>query len=214
MHHTDPEAIVFSAAVKAVQSDKGSRDTLQRMRERRPWPARLTPEIEAFICQRDSAFLGTASRQGQPYIQHRGGPPGFLHVLDGHTIGFADLAGNRQYITLGNLSDNPAAFLFLIDYRTRQRVKFWGTARVVEDDASLVERLRPETNVRAERAIVFEVATWDINCPAHIPVLVNAAASQAAIAERDRRIAELEAALQAFETQTSTNSRGRTAPRD
>lgn len=165
------------------------------MTERRPWPNRLTPEIVDFIARRNSAFLGTASREGQPYIQHRGGPPGFMRALDERTIGFADLAGNRQYITIGNLSENPAAFLFLMDYATRSRVKFWGNARVVEDDPDLIARLRPETGGRAERAILFEAATWDINCPAHIPVLVDAAAAAEAIAKRDARIAELQARL-------------------
>jgi predicted pyridoxine 5'-phosphate oxidase superfamily flavin-nucleotide-binding protein len=192
--------IAFSDAVKRVQSAKGSRSAIQRMTERRPWPTRLTPEIEDFIAQRNSAFLGTASREGRPYIQHRGGPPGFLRVLDERTIGFADLAGNRQYVTIGNLSENPSAFLFLIDYGTRRRVKFWGTARVVEGDSDLIDRLRSKTGARAERAIFFEVATWDVNCPAHIPMLVDAAVAADAIAQRDARIAELEAELARFGT--------------
>jgi predicted pyridoxine 5'-phosphate oxidase superfamily flavin-nucleotide-binding protein len=209
-----PCDIAFSDAVKQVQSAKGSRSAIQRRTERRPWATRLTPEIVDFIAQRNSAFLGTASRKGQPYIQHRGGPPGFLHALDERTIAFADLAGNRQYITLGNLSENPAAFLFLIDYGTRSRVKFWGTARVVEDDPDLIGRLRPETSGRAERAILFEVATWDINCPAHIPMLVDAAAAADAIAQRDALIAELQAELAKFATPTPPTTRGNTAPRN
>ena len=208
-----PADIVFSDAVKQVQDAKGSRGAIQRMREKRPWPTRLTPEIADFIAQRTSAFLGTANRQGQPYIQHRGGPPGFLHVLDDRTIGFADLAGNRQYITLGNLSENPSAFLFLIDYATRRRVKFWGTAQVVENDPDLIERLRTESRGRAERAILFEIATWDINCPAHIPVLVDASAAADAIAQRDARIAELEAELAKARTSPSPTMRGN-PPRD
>ncbi|MEO4044639.1 pyridoxamine 5'-phosphate oxidase family protein [Hoeflea sp. CAU 1731] len=195
MDRSHPEDIAFSEAVRKEQSARGSRESIKRMTERRHWPNRLTPEIIDFIAQRNSAFLGTASREGQPYIQHRGGSPGFMRVLDERTIGFADLAGNRQYITIGNLSENPAAFLFLIDYATRSRVKFWGAARVVEDDPDLVALLRPETGGRAERAILFEVTTWDINCPAHIPVIVDAAAAAEAIAQRDARIAELEARL-------------------
>jgi len=209
-----PDDIAFSDAVKQVQSAKGSRDAIQRRTDRRPWATRLTPEIADFIAQRNSAFLGTANRKGQPYIQHRGGPPGFLHVLDERTIGFADLAGNRQYITLGNLSENPAAFLFLLDYGARHRVKFWGTARVVEDDPDMLDRLRPETGARAERAILFQVATWDINCPAHIRMLVDAAAAADAIARRDARIAELEDELATFTTPTPPATRGSTAPRD
>ncbi len=197
--HSTPSDIAFSDAVKSVQAAKGSRPMLERMEQNRPWADRLTPDIVAFIGARDSAFLGTASRDGQPYIQHRGGPPGFLRVLDDRTIGFADLAGNRQYITIGNLSENPAAFLFLIDYALRQRVKLWGTARVVEDDPALLDRLRPEGRTgRSERAILFEIKTWDINCPQHIPTLVSIASVTDALAERDARIAKLEARLAAI----------------
>jgi predicted pyridoxine 5'-phosphate oxidase superfamily flavin-nucleotide-binding protein len=209
-----PSDIAHSDAVKQVQSAKGSRGAIERMTQRRPWATRLTPEIAAFIAQRDSAFLGTASREGQPYIQHRGGPSGFLHVLDDRTIGFADLAGNRQYITLGNLSENPAAFLFLIDYATRRRVKVWGTARVVENDLELIELLRPDARARAERAILFDVATWDINCPAHIPMLIDAAAAADAIAQRDARIVELEARLARPQNQTPPTTRDNSTPRD
>jgi len=206
--------IAFSEAVKQVQSTKGSRNAIERMTQRHPWATGLTPEIAEFVAHRNSAFLGTANREGQPYIQHRGGPAGFLHVLDERTIGFADLAGNRQYITLGNLSEIPAAFLFLIDYATRRRVKFWGTARVIENDTELIERLRPETRGRAERAILFEVATWDINCSAHIPMLVDAAVAADAIAQRDARIVELEARLAKFETPTPPTTRGSSTARD
>jgi predicted pyridoxine 5'-phosphate oxidase superfamily flavin-nucleotide-binding protein len=203
-----PSDIAFSDAVRQVQSAKGSRDVIERMTQRRPWATRLTPEIAEFIEHRNTAFLGTANREGQPYIQHRGGPPGFLRVLDEQTIGFADLAGNRQYITLGNLSENPAAFLFLIDYATRRRVKFWGTARVVEDDPELIERLATEAKGRTGRAILFEVATWDINCPAHIPVLVDAATADDAIAQRDARIAQLKTEPAKFAKPTPPTTRG------
>jgi predicted pyridoxine 5'-phosphate oxidase superfamily flavin-nucleotide-binding protein len=214
MTNSNPVDIAFSAAVRQVQSAKGSRSAIRRMTEKRPWATRLTPEIAEFVAQRNSAFLGTANSAGQPYIQHRGGPPGFLRVLDERTIGFADLAGNRQYITLGNLSENPAAFLFLIDYANRRRVKFWGTARIIEDDPDLIERLRPETKGRAERAILFEVATWDINCPAHIPMLIDAEAVRDAIAQREARIAELEAALSGLDTHTPPTPRDDSVPRD
>ncbi|MCB1482238.1 MAG: pyridoxamine 5'-phosphate oxidase family protein [Rhodobiaceae bacterium] len=214
MNASSPSDIAFTDAVKQVQSAKGSREAIQRMTQRRPWTSRLTPEIVAFVEQRNSAFLGTANRAGQPYIQHRGGPAGFLHVLDERMIGFADLAGNRQFITLGNLSENPAAFLFLIDYATRVRVKFWGKARVVEDDCDLIEHLQPQTRARAERAILFEVAALDINCPSHIPMMVDARVAADAIAQRDARIAELEAALAKSTAPTSRTPRGGTAPRD
>jgi hypothetical protein len=195
MAASTPSDIAFSEAVKRAQSANGSRDAIERMTRHRPWSSALTPEIAEFIAGRNSAFLGTASRQGQPYIQHRGGPPGFLHVLDAHTIGFADLAGNRQYITLGNLGENLKAFLFLIDYATRRRVKFWGKARAVEDDAALLDRLRVGARGRAERAILFEISAWDINCPSHIPELVDAELAAGMIASRDARIAELEARI-------------------
>lgn len=214
MNVSTPSDIAFSDAVKRVQSAKGSRNAIERMTQKRPWAARLTPEIAEFVTRRNSAFLGTANQDGQPYIQHRGGPAGFLRVLDEQTIGFADLAGNRQYITIGNLSENPKAFLFLIDYATRRRAKFWGTARVVEDDPDLMGRLQPETGGLAERAILFEVATWDINCPAHIPMLVDAAVAADAVAQRDARIAELEARLREIHQSETPTTRGNTAPRD
>ncbi|MFN0262259.1 pyridoxamine 5'-phosphate oxidase family protein [Tepidamorphus sp. 3E244] len=131
--------------MKKAQAANGSREAMERFTQKRPWASRLTPDIAAFVEDRDSAFLGTANLQGQPDIQHGGGPSGFLHVLDECTIGFADLAGNRQYVTVGNLSENPSAFLFLIDYASRVRVKIWGRAKVVEDDPALIEQLKPQT---------------------------------------------------------------------
>lgn len=181
--------IAFTPAVKAIQSDKGSRDSYARME----WSDAITPDLAQFISAQTSVFLATASADGQPYIQHRGGPAGFLRVLGDRQLGFADLAGNRQYITMGNLSENPRAYLFLIDYANRRRVKIWGTARVIEDDPALTDRLRPQGGRgRAERAIVFDVAAWDVNCPQHIPVRLEAAQVADLLAERDARIAELE----------------------
>ena len=189
--------VAFTPTVKAVQTRKGSRAGYQRMEERGSWESRITPELAAFIAAQTSVFLATASRDGQPYIQHRGGPAGFLHVLDERTLGFADFAGNRQYITQGNLADNPKAHLFLIDYAHRRRVKIWGQARVVEGDAGLVAKLMPEGyKARAEQAIVFTVAAWDSNCPQHIPQRFEAADVAKALAERDRRIAELEGEIE------------------
>jgi len=141
--------------------------------------------------------MATASADGQPYIQHRGGPAGFLHVLDTRTLGFADFRGNRQYITLGNLAENPKAYLFLIDYAHRRRMKLWGTARVVEDDPALIQALRPEGYPGVpEQAILFTLEAWDANCPQHIPQRFEAADVAAALAQRDARIAELEARLE------------------
>lgn len=188
--------VAMTDAVKAVQTRKGSRHGYARMEQRGGWETRITPDLAAFIGRQISVFLGTASADGQPYIQHRGGPPGFLTVLDERTIGFADFAGNRQYLTQGNLSENPKAMLFLIDYAAQQRVKIWGEARVVEDDPALVAKLMPANyDARPEQAILFSVAAWDVNCPQHIPPRVEASQAAALLAERDQRIAALEAEL-------------------
>jgi uncharacterized protein len=184
--------VAFTPSVKAVQSRKGSRQGYAGMEERGSWETRITPDIAEFIARQASVFLGTASAAGQPYIQHRGGPPGFIRILDDKTLAFADFSGNRQYITLGNLAENPKAFLFLIDYRNRQRVKIWGEARVVEDDPELLKKLKPDGyRARVEQAIVFTVSAWDANCPQHIPQRFDAVEVQAMLAERDQRIEDL-----------------------
>ena len=187
-----PSDIAFTPTVKAIQQRKGSRTSYERMEAGRGWSTAITPDLADFIAAQTSVFLGTASADGQPYIQHRGGPPGFLRVLDERTIAFADYRGNRQYISQGNLADNPQAFLFLIDYAHRQRIKIWGEARVVEDDPQLVQSLMPEGyKARPEQAFVLTVSAWDSNCPQHIPQRFEAADVAAALAERDRRIEEL-----------------------
>ena len=187
-----PSDVAFTPTVKAIQSRKGSRAAYASMEERGSWQTRITPELAEFIGRQASVFLGTASAAGQPYIQHRGGPPGFLRVLDDQTLGFADFLGNRQYITLGNLTENPKAFIFLIDYQNRQRVKLWGEARVVEDDPKLLKRLMVEGyRARVEQAIVFTVSAWDTNCPQHIPQRLEAPEVKARLAERDRQIEKL-----------------------
>ena len=188
--------IAFTPSVKAIQTRKGSRRGYANVEQRGSWETRIAPELAHVIEGQISVFLGTASKDGQPYIQHRGGPPGFLKVLDERTIGFADFTGNRQYISQGNLSDNPKAILFLIDYGARQRVKIWGTARVVEGDAELIAKLMPEGyKARPEQAILFTVTAWDANCPQHIPLRFEAAQVAAVLAERDARIKALEAEL-------------------
>jgi predicted pyridoxine 5'-phosphate oxidase superfamily flavin-nucleotide-binding protein len=185
--------VAFSPTVKALQARKGSRNGYARMEEGSGWETRITPELAAFVAAQRSVFLATANADGQPYIQHRGGPPGFLRPLDERTIGFADFKGNRQYITQGNLADNPKAFLFLVDYAQRRRIKIWGRARIVEDDSALVASLMPENyQARPEQAILFDVAAWDTNCPQHIPQRFEAADVAAALEERDRHIAALE----------------------
>jgi predicted pyridoxine 5'-phosphate oxidase superfamily flavin-nucleotide-binding protein len=188
--------VAFTPAVKAVQERKGSRQSYARMEESGSWKTRITTDLQAFIEAQTSVFLATASRQGQPYIQHRGGPPGFLKVLDEQTLGFVDFVGNRQYITLGNLQENPKVHLFLIDYAHRRRVKIWGEARVIEDDRELTERFMPKGyKARASQVILLKVNAWDANCPQHIPQRFEAAEVAAAIEERDQRIAALESQL-------------------
>jgi uncharacterized protein len=188
--------IAFTDRVKSIQTREGSRAAYARMEAAGGWGTTIDDDLAAFIAEQRSIFLATANGLGQPYIQHRGGPKGFLQVLDEHTLGFADLRGNRQYITVGNLVDNPKVHLFLIDYARRQRVKIWGEAAVVEDDEALLAKLTP-TGVagRPERAMIIRVTAWDANCPQHIPQRLEAGDVSAALAARDRRIAELEAQL-------------------
>jgi len=190
---TPSSDVAFTASVKALQERRGSRKAYSRMEERGGWETRVTPELAAFLRERDSAYLATANSAGQPYIQHRGGPKGFIRVLDDKTLGFADFIGNRQYITTGNLVENDCAFLFLMDYAHRQRVKIWGKARVVENDAELLAKLMPEGyEARPQQAILFTIEAWDVNCPQHIPQKFDAADVTAAVTKLERRISELE----------------------
>jgi predicted pyridoxine 5'-phosphate oxidase superfamily flavin-nucleotide-binding protein len=189
--------VAFTPAVKDIQTRKGSRRSYARIEEQGAWQTRVTPDLAEFIGTQTSIFLATANSQGQPYIQHRGGPPGFLKVLDDRTIGFVDYAGNRQFITQGNLAENPKAQLFLIDYAHRRRIKIWGEARVVEDDAELIAKLMSQGyRARPEQAILFTVSAWDSNCPQHIPQRFEAADVAAALQERDERIKQLETEIQ------------------
>lgn len=188
--------VAFTEAVKAIQSRKGSRHAYARMEQGGGWKTTITEDLKEEIESQVSVFLATSNAEGQPYIQHRGGPPGFLRVLDDTTIAFADFAGNRQFITQGNLSENSKAHLFLIDYAQRRRVKIWGTARVVEGDGVLTARLMPpDYRARPEQVVLFTVAAWDVNCPQHIPQRFEAADVKVAMEEKDRHIADLEAEL-------------------
>jgi len=188
--------VAFTDTVKAIQRSKGSRRAYERMEEGGSWESAITPELRAFVEAQRSFFMATANRDGQPYIQHRGGPPGFLRVLDDRTLGFADYAGNRQYITLGNLAENPKATILAIDHAQRQRVKIWGEASLVEDDRDLLDSLMPEGSaVYLTRAIRFRVLAWDINCPSHIPQLFTLEEVEAASTAMLARIAELEAQM-------------------
>jgi predicted pyridoxine 5'-phosphate oxidase superfamily flavin-nucleotide-binding protein len=193
-----PSDIIFTPAVKALQQARGSRHAYARLEQGRGFQTGITDDVRGFIESQTTLFMATANLDGQPYMQHRGGPPGFLHVLDAHTIAFADFIGNRQFVSTGNLADNPKAQLFLMDYARRQRVKIWGEARV-DTDPALIARLMPAGyKARAEQAIVFTVKAWDANCPQHIPQLLPAEDVLPAIEERDRRIAELEARLRSL----------------
>jgi predicted pyridoxine 5'-phosphate oxidase superfamily flavin-nucleotide-binding protein len=188
--------VAFTPTVKAIQTRKGSRRAYEHVEQNGGWETEITDDLAAFIAEQTSIFFATANASGQPYIQHRGGPAGFIRIADRRTLAFADFSGNRQYITSGNLADNPKAYIFLIDYMHRRRVKIWGEARVIEDDPALLQRLMPENyQARPEQVILFEVGAWNANCPQHIPQRFDAADVAAVIAARDARIAALEAEL-------------------
>lgn len=191
-----PANIMFSDAVRQQQTRRGSRQAYARMEERGAFKDKVTSELAEFIANRDSFYLATAGANGQPYIQHRGGTPGFLKVLDESRLGFADFSGNKQYISIGNLSENDQVFLFLMDYANRRRIKIWGKARVVEDDADLLARLVVEGyGGRPERAIVIEVTAWDANCPQHITPRFTEQEIAAVLEPYRQRIRELEAEI-------------------
>ena len=199
--------VAFTPTVKAIQSRKGSRRGYARQEEAGGWSTTISADLQAFITAQTSVFLATANAEGQPYIQHRGGPAGFLRVIDDKTIGFVDFAGNRQFITAGNLADNAKAYLFLIDYANRRRIKIWGSARIVEGDGELTASLMPGGyKARPEQVILFTVAAWDANCPQHIPQRFEAADVAAALAARDKRIAELEVELALARMSTRSQS--------
>ncbi|WP_439402209.1 pyridoxamine 5'-phosphate oxidase family protein [Bradyrhizobium sp. DASA03068] len=196
--HTYASDVAFSPAVKTIQARKGSREAYARS-EQRGWRTEVDDNLAAFLADANSFYFATASADGQPYIQHRGGPKGFLKVLDKQTLAFADYAGNQQFITQGNLSENPKAYIFVMDYAHRRRVKIWGEARVVEDDEALTTSLMPKGyRARPEQVILFKIAAWDTNCPQHIPQKFDASDVAAALAARDARIAELEAEVAAL----------------
>jgi predicted pyridoxine 5'-phosphate oxidase superfamily flavin-nucleotide-binding protein len=192
----EPSDVFFSPAVKAVQTRRGSRAAYAKQAAAGGFQTDLTPDLAAWLAQRDSAYLATASASGQPYIQHRGGPPGFLHVLDARTIAFADYRGNRQYITLGNLAENSRAMMFVMDYANRNRIKIWGRAEVIEDDPGLIAKLMPDTyKARPEQVILFHVDVWDANCPQHIPQKIDMADVVPIVERLKNRIADLEREL-------------------
>lgn len=194
--------IAFTPTVKAIQAERGSREPYARMEANGGFRTEIDERLIAMLGAIDTAYLGTVNADGQPYIQHRGGPRGFIRVVDERTLGFADYVGNRQYISTGNLKDNDKAFLFLMDYARKARIKIWGKARIVRDRA-IVEQLMPEHyDARPEAALLFEIAAWDINCPQHIPQKIDADIVAKALAERDRTIEGLRKELAAARGQS------------
>lgn len=184
-----PEDVLFSPAVKAEQTRLGSRAQF----EGREWKTEITDDLRQFLDAIDTFFFATASADGQPYIQHRGGPPGFLKPIGTHTLAFADFAGNRQYISLGHLRENDRAHIFILHFATQQRVKLWGSARIVEGDPELMERLvDPTYKARPERAIAFTIEAWDVNCRQHIIPRYSEAEIAPAVDRLAQRIKDLE----------------------
>ena len=203
--HSSPIDVAFTPAVKAIQARKGSREAYAEVDQNGGWRTEIDEGLTTFLAAQNSMYLATANAEGQPYIQHRGGPKGFVKVLDKNTLAFADYAGNKQYITQGNLTENPKAYLFVMDYAHRRRVKIWGEARIVDDDPALLKSLMPQGyRARPEQVIVFKVSAWDTNCPQHIPQKFDAAEVATALATRDARIAELEAELAALKGQPAS----------
>jgi uncharacterized protein len=187
--------LAYSKSVKAMQQHLGARERNEEL-AREPRNTEVTDALSAYLAERTSILLATAAKSGWPYVQHRGGPKGFVRTLDRHTLAFADYPGNKQYITLGNLAENPKATILAIDHAQRQRVKIWGEAALVEDDRDLLDSLMPPGRTfYLTRAIRFRVLAWDINCPSHIPQLFTLEEVEAASAAMLARIAELEAQL-------------------
>jgi predicted pyridoxine 5'-phosphate oxidase superfamily flavin-nucleotide-binding protein len=191
--------VAFTPAVKAIQAKRGSRAHYAKMEDKGGWRTAITSDLAGRLAEARSFYLATASADGQPYVQHRCGPPGFVRIVGERTLGFADFKGNRQYITTGNLAENAKAFMFIMDYARQRRVKIWGRARVVEDDEELLARLRPEGYpARPEQAIQFDIEAWDTNCPQHIPQMFHAEDVARAIEQFQARIRELEAEVAAL----------------
>ena len=196
--------VAFTPAVKAIQTRKGSREAYAQVERNGGWRTEIDDKLAAFLADTSSFFMATATADGQPYIQHRGGPKGFIRILDKRTIAFADYAGNRQYLTQGNLSENPKAHIFIMDYAHRRRVKIWGEARVIDDDPALLDSLMPKGyRARPEQVILFKIAAWDTNCPQHIPQKFDAADVAQAMSEAAARIAALDAEVATLKAQAA-----------
>jgi uncharacterized protein len=197
--------VAFTPAVKAIQAKKGSREGYAEGERNGGWRTEVDERLAAFLANTNSFYLATATADGQPYIQHRGGPKGFVKVLDKRTLAFADYAGNRQYLTQGNLSENPKAHIFIMDYAHRRRIKIWGEARIVDDDPALLESLMPKGyRTRPEQVILFRISAWDTNCPQHIPQKFDAADVAQAMSEAAAKIAALEAEVAKLKAAAAT----------
>ena len=205
--HTYSSDVAFTPAVKAIQARKGSREGYAEVERNGGWRTEIDDRLASFLADTNSFFLATATADGQPYIQHRGGPKGFVKVLDKHTIAFADYSGNRQFLTQGNLSENPKAHIFIMDYAHRRRVKIWGEARIIDDDPALLELLMPKGyRARPEQVILFKIAAWDTNCPQHIPQKFDAADVAQAMSEAAAKIAALEAEVARLKAEVATQA--------
>ena len=204
--------VAFTPTVKAVQARKGSREHFALMEENGGWRTEIDDKLAGFLAEANGFYLATATRDGQPYVQHRGGPKGFIKVLDKHTIAFANYTGNRQYLTQGNLLENPKAHIFIMDYAHRRRAKLWGEARIIEDDPALTEALMPKGyRARAEQVILFKISAWDTNCSQHIPQKFDAADVAAAMAEASAKIEERDARIAVLESELA-KLKGEMAP--
>ncbi len=203
---TPSSDIAFSPSVKAVQERRGSRAGYAKLEQKGGFATTIDAALAEFIAEQRSFYLATASGQGQPYIQHRGGPKGFLRVIDDKTLAFADFSGNRQYITTGNLADNPKAMIFLMDYANRRRVKIWGTARAIEDHERIAPLMPGGYRARGEQVVMFSVEAYDLNCPQHIPQMLFAEDVAAAVGPLQQRIAELEAENTRLRAATPTSA--------
>ena len=198
--------IAFTPAVKVEQEKRGSRGGYAKMAERKDWRDCVDEDLRGFLAERDSFYLATANSQGQPYIQHRGGPKGFLKVLDEKRLAFADFAGNKQYITLGNLAENDKAYIFLMDYANRRRIKIWGRAEFVEGDEEILSRVSLSGyQGKVERAILFTIEAWDVNCPQHITRRYDEPTIAVATEKLTARISALEAEIADLRAQLSVS---------
>jgi predicted pyridoxine 5'-phosphate oxidase superfamily flavin-nucleotide-binding protein len=198
--------IAFTPSVRAVQKSMGGSKHYDKTRQGEPYNHVLGPDEMDFIALRDTFYMASVSETGWPYVQHRGGPPGFIKVLDASTLGFADYRGNRQYISVGNVSKDDRVAIILVDYPNRTRLKLLGHARIVSpDETKLLARLdMPAYRARVERGFVINIAAYDWNCPQHITPRFTQAEIESAIGDLKARLSDLEAQLRKCEHRDHT----------